>query len=57
LLGFSDELEIAVFWHVNDVQGIMGLINPTGRLIGPMQPRDRPHPAFLRWHREHCFKH
>lgn len=34
----------------------MGLINPTGRLIGPMQPRDRPHPAFLRWHREHCFK-
>lgn len=57
LLGFSDTLDIEVSRHVNDVEGIRTLINPTGRLIGPQESRDRPHPAFLRWHREHCFKH
>jgi putative restriction endonuclease len=57
LLGISDELEIQISRHVNDIEGIRALINPTGRLIGPREARDRPHPAFLVWHREHCFKH
>lgn len=57
LLGLTDELEILISRQVNDVDGIKALINPSGRLIGPLQQRDRPHPAFLAWHREHCFKH
>ncbi|MDO8360360.1 MAG: restriction endonuclease, partial [Devosia sp.] len=52
-----DGLEIVISRHVNDRDGAMGLINQTGRLIGPQLERDRPHPAFLAWHRENCFKH
>jgi putative restriction endonuclease len=56
LIGVSDNLEIIVSRHVNDRDGVESLINKTGRLIGPLQERDRPHPAFLQWHRENCFK-
>lgn len=56
LIGFSDDLEIMVSRHVNDRDGVESLINKTRRLIGPLAARDRPHPAFLNWHRENCFK-
>ena len=56
LIGVSDDLEIIVSRHVNDRESVDSLINKTGRLIGPLQERDRPHPVFLRWHRENCFK-
>lgn len=56
LISFTDELEIVVSRHVNDRDGVESLINRTGRLIGPVAGRDRPHPAFLSWHRENCFK-
>ncbi|MBA4492666.1 HNH endonuclease [Paracoccus sp. S1E-3] len=32
------------------------LFNPAGRLILPQDPALKPHPDYLRWHREHCFK-
>lgn len=57
LIGVSDDLEIMVSRQVNDRDSVESLINKTGRLIGPLQERDRPHPAFLQWHRENCFKH
>lgn len=56
LITFSDDLDIVVSRQVNDRDGVESLINKTGRLIGPLEVRDRPHPAFLRWHRENCFK-
>lgn len=56
LIGFSDDLEIMVSRQVNDRDGVESLINKSGRLIGPLAARDRPHPAFLGWHRENCFK-
>ncbi|HEY0920860.1 HNH endonuclease [Devosia sp.] len=56
LIGFTDEFEIIVSRHVNDRDGVAGLINRTGRLLGPLAARDRTHPAFLNWHRENCFK-
>jgi putative restriction endonuclease len=56
LIGFSDDLDIIVSRHVNDRDGVDSLINRTGKLIGPLAGRDRPHPAFLQWHRENCFK-
>ena len=56
LIGFSDDLEIMISRQVNDRDGVESLINKTGRLIGPLAARDRPHPTFLNWHRENCFK-
>ena len=32
------------------------LFVPDRRLILPDDPAKAPHPAYLRWHREHCFK-
>lgn len=56
LISITDDLEIVISRHVNDRDGAEGLINRTRRLIGPSLERDRPHPAFLAWHRENCFK-
>jgi putative restriction endonuclease len=56
LITFTDELRIIISRHVNDRDAAEGLINKTGRLIGPTEGRDRPHPVFLKWHRENCFK-
>lgn len=56
LIGLGNNLEILVSRHVNDRDGVRALINPTGRLIGPTNPELRPHPTFLSWHRENCFK-
>jgi putative restriction endonuclease len=56
LIGLSDDLDIIISRQVNDRDGVESLINKTGKLIGPLMVRDRPHPAFLAWHRENCFK-
>lgn len=56
LIGLSDELDIIVSRQVNDRDGVESLINKTGKLIGPLMARDRPHPGYLAWHRENCFK-
>ncbi|MBB3978438.1 putative restriction endonuclease [Rhizobium azooxidifex] len=57
LISLSDELNILVSRQVNDPESIWGLINKTGMAIVPSRPFERPHPHFLRWHRENCFKH
>ena len=57
LITLADDLEIVISRQVNDRQGLESLINKSGRLIGPAELRDRPHPAFLSWHRENVFKH
>lgn len=56
LITVSDDLEIMISRQVNDRDGAEGMINKTGRLIGPTAGRDRPHPTYLTWHRENCFK-
>jgi len=56
LISLSDELEVLVSRQANDPDAIHGLINPTGRAQAPPDRRDRPHPGFLKWHREACFK-
>lgn len=45
LISLSDELDIIISRQVNDRDGVK-----------PLAQRDRPHPAFLAWHRENCFK-
>jgi len=42
--------------HINDVDGVRKILLPDGRAKFPDNPHDAPDPAFLRWHREHCFK-
>ena len=57
LVSLSDDLEILVSRQANDPDSVRGLINRSGRALSPTRPLDRPHPHFLAWHREHCFKH
>ena len=57
LISMSDDLEILVSPQVNDPDGVHAIINKTGRALAPHRLSDRPHPHFLQWHREQCFKH
>jgi putative restriction endonuclease len=56
LISLADDLEILVSRQVNDPDSIRGLVNKSGRAIEPRRASDRPHPHFLQWHRDHCFK-
>jgi len=56
LISLSDDLQILVSRQANDPDGIRALINKGGYARPPQRLADRPHPHFLQWHREHCFK-
>ncbi|UZF90900.1 HNH endonuclease [Bosea sp. NBC_00550] len=56
LISLSDELDILISRQANDADGIRSFINKTGRALPPLRAHDRPHPHFLHWHRENCFK-
>lgn len=56
LIGLSDDLEILISRQVNDIDGVRSFINESGHATMPIRSMDRPHPRFLGWHREHCFK-
>jgi putative restriction endonuclease len=56
LISLADDLEILISRQTNDPQGVRSIINKSGRALAPRRMSDRPHPHFLRWHREHCFK-
>lgn len=56
LLSLSDDLQILISRQANDPDSMRALVNKSGYALRPQRPIERPHPAFLRWHREHCFK-
>ncbi|KQX21705.1 MULTISPECIES: HNH endonuclease [unclassified Sphingomonas] len=56
LISLSDELEILVSRQTNDRDGILNMVNRSRVAFQPKRPSDRPHPHFLAWHRENCFK-
>jgi putative restriction endonuclease len=56
LISLSDDLEVLVSRHVNDVDGVRSLVNKMRRAAVPSHPAHRPHPSYLGWHREYCFK-
>jgi putative restriction endonuclease len=56
LISLSDDLEVLVSRHVNDVEGVWSLVHKTRRAVMPANRAHRPHPSYLGWHREHCFK-
>lgn len=56
LLSVDDEYRILISRQVNDIHAVSGLLNKDQRLLVPNRVQERPHPEFLRWHRENCFK-
>jgi putative restriction endonuclease len=56
LIGLADDLEILISCQTNDPAGIRSIINKSGHARELRRLSDRPHPHFLKWHREHCFK-
>lgn len=56
LISLSNDLEILISRQVNDLESVQSFINESGRAFPPDRPSDRPHPKFLEWHREYCFK-
>ena len=56
LISIADDFEILVSRHVNDQNSVRGMINKTGQILKPSRAWERPHPHFLRWHRENSFK-
>jgi putative restriction endonuclease len=56
LLTVADDATILLSNHINDVDGVRKMLRDDGRAQFPNDQRNRPDAAFLRWHREHCFK-
>lgn len=56
LLTVADDATILLSNHINDVDGVRKILRPSSVAQFAADPRDKPDPAFLRWHREHCFK-
>lgn len=56
LISVADDMEILVSRQANDAAGIRAILNSTGCILTPARHDERPHPHFLSWHREHCFK-
>ncbi|MGE4078481.1 MAG: restriction endonuclease, partial [Reyranella sp.] len=42
--------------QVNDPEAVRSFINKNGHAYPPQRAIDRPHPRFLQWHRDNCFK-
>lgn len=56
LISLSDELDVLVSRQVNDAESVWSLVNKTRKAAVPAISAHRPHPAYLAWHRDHCFK-
>jgi putative restriction endonuclease len=56
LIALTDQLDIMVSRHVNDMDSVNRLLPPGRRANAPVDSTLRPHPRFLSWHRENIFK-
>lgn len=56
LLSLSDEGQILVSRHINNIEEANRLLVKDKRARLPKLKSDCPHPAYLYWHRENCFK-
>lgn len=56
LISLADNLEILVSRQANDQDAVRAFVNKTGKALAPRRMLERPHPHFLQWHRENCFK-
>jgi putative restriction endonuclease len=55
LVGVADDGSILVSRNKVPHEVVDRLLLPDGKLRQPLDPRDRPHPDNLRWHRENVF--
>jgi putative restriction endonuclease len=56
LISVSNDWKIMVSRHLNDADNIRSIMNKSGYLLLPLRESDRPRPAFIQWHQQHCFK-
>jgi len=56
LISLSDQFEILISRQVNDIDSVRGFVNQSGHAWYPKRESERPHPRFIQWHRENCFK-
>jgi putative restriction endonuclease len=56
LITLADDMQILVSRQVNDPETVHSILNKTGYALVPHRLSERPHPHFLEWHRQHCFK-
>jgi putative restriction endonuclease len=56
LISLTDSLDILISRQANDPNSIRSFVNKSGLAFAPRRLHDRPHPHFLKWHRENCFK-
>ncbi|MDO8878561.1 MAG: HNH endonuclease [Pseudolabrys sp.] len=56
LISLADDLKILVSRQVNDPDAVRAFINQSGQAYAPLRGSERPHPHFLNWHRDNCFK-
>ena len=57
LISLSDDYQILISRQVNDIGSVQAFVNKTGHARLPTRRSYWPHPRFLQWHRENCFKH
>jgi len=56
LISLADDLTILVSRQTNDPDSVRAILNKDGHARMPSKLAERPHPRFLKWHRENCFK-
>lgn len=56
LISLADDLTILVSRQTNDPASVRAILNKNGKTLMPRHAAERPHPQFLQWHRENCFK-
>ena len=56
LISLTDDYDILVSRHMNNPNEVWRLVNADKRARLPSPPHFAPHPRYLSWHREHCFK-
>ena len=56
LISLSDDLQILISRQANDQDAVRAFIHQSGRAFAPSRVSESPHPHFLQWHRENCFK-
>ena len=56
LVGLDEDLQILVSRQSNDAQAIRTMMNPSGKLLAPERPANRPRLEFVIWHFQNCFK-
>lgn len=56
LISLSDDLDILISNSINDQDGVRKVLNSNLRALIPADARYRPHPRYLAWHRDNCFK-